>query len=139
MCSDRRNFRQQCSMNNQNIQEFHVRSSSWSTSDERNENYIKLIRGQARMITEENQVNTRPSSETIRVNDTDPLDIDEASLNLIVDQQVIFFSQQNIRLDNLSLIFRSTVISLYQFKSFNVLNVRMKSLQKIYLLLTFLI
>ena len=78
MRADCRNIRQQCTMNNPKID-----GSLWLAS----ENSIKLVRKQARMILEEN---SQPSSQTIHVNNTDPLDIDEASLDLIVDERVRF-------------------------------------------------
>lgn len=64
------------------------RSSLWSIKDHRNENYFGINRRQMRTNSKENQLKTQPSSGTIHVNDTDPLDIDEARLNIIVDKGV---------------------------------------------------
>ena len=65
------------------------RSSLWSiVEDHRAQNYFRTNRRQMRSNSQENELKTQPSSDTIHVNSTDPLDIDEARLNIIFDKRV---------------------------------------------------
>jgi len=90
---DRRILQQQCSINNQ-IKEQHqatywitVRSSSSSTNNTNATNSIPFRR-QLIINNGEDRLVTRASSGTINVDSTDPLGIDQALLNIIVDKQV---------------------------------------------------
>lgn len=92
---DRRNFHQQCSLNNQ-IKEFSrprfwlaVRSSPSSINNSNSNNLIPFRR---QLITnnnnDEDRLVTRTSSNPINKNETIPLDIDQATVDIIVDKQV---------------------------------------------------
>lgn len=95
---DRRIFQQQqCPINNQLKEQHQViywsnakSSSLSSTTNNSNENSLISIRRQITINRGDDQLITRASSDTIHVNNTDPLDIDEASINIIVNQQVRF-------------------------------------------------
>jgi hypothetical protein len=91
---DRRILQQQCSINNQ-IKEQHqatywitVRSLSSSSTNNTSANNSISFRKQLIINNGEDRLVTRASSGTINVDTTDPLGIDQASLNIIVDKQV---------------------------------------------------
>jgi hypothetical protein len=88
---DRRIFQQQCPINNQFNQVIYwsnAQSSSLLLTNNSQGNSLIPIRRQFKINRGENQLIIRASSDTIHVNNTDPLDIDEASVNVIVDKQV---------------------------------------------------
>ncbi len=90
---DRRVFKQQCPINNQLKEQRQIiywsnaKSSSSSTNNNSGNNLI-TFRRQFTISNGENRLITRASSDTINVNNTDPLDIDQASLDVFVNKQV---------------------------------------------------
>ena len=59
-----------------------------SSTNNSNGNNLIPFRRQFIINNGEDRLVTRASSDTINVNNTDPLDIDQASLDVIVDKQV---------------------------------------------------
>jgi hypothetical protein len=90
---DRRIFQQQCPVNNQLKEQrqvtswSNIKSSSLSTNNS-NGNNLTPYRRLFTINNGEDRLITRISSDTISVNNTDPLDIDQASVDIIVDKQV---------------------------------------------------
>lgn len=91
---DRRIFQQQCPVNNplkdqhQYIYWSNAKSSSLSTTNNTNGNNLISYRKQFYINNADDRLVTRISSDTININNTDPLDIDQASVDVIVDKQV---------------------------------------------------
>ncbi|CAF0889821.1 unnamed protein product [Rotaria sordida] len=96
---DRRIVQQQCPINNQmkeshqtkyfvNFKSLPSSSSSSTTTNNNNSNLI-LIHGQFISNYEEDQLITRASSSPIDVNNTVPLSLDQATIDVIVDKQII--------------------------------------------------
>jgi hypothetical protein len=90
---DRRIFQQQCPINNQLKEQSHVmyssnaKSSLPSTNNSHKNNFIP-IRRQYTINNGDDRLIIRASSGTINVNNTDPLDIDQAVVDVIVNKQV---------------------------------------------------
>lgn len=91
---DRRLFQQQCPINNKNNNQHQViywsniKSTTTTTSNTTNENTLIPIRKKFFINRGDDQYLFKPSSGTINVNNTDPLDIDEAFVTITVDKQV---------------------------------------------------
>ena len=95
---DRRIFQQQCSINDQMKEQYQViyrtnfksSSSSTTTNTTINNNRSSLILFQKRLISNlgEDRLVTRVSSDTIDINNTVPLNMDQSSVDIIVDKQV---------------------------------------------------
>jgi len=90
---DRRVFQQQCPINNQLKEQRQIiywsnAKSSSSSSNNSNGNNLIPFRRQFTISNGENRLITRASSGTINVTNTGPLDIDQASLDVIVNKQV---------------------------------------------------
>jgi hypothetical protein len=92
---DRRIFQEQCSINNQfknlhQVIDWSNTQSSLTLVNNSQGNYLIPIRKQFNINRGDNQLIIRASSDTIHVNNTDRLNIDEASVHVIVDQKVRF-------------------------------------------------
>ena len=92
---DRRIFQEQCPVNNQINDQRQViywsntQSTLPSTNNSQGNSLIP-IRKQFIINRGDSQLITRASSDTIHVNNTESLDIDEASVHIVVEQQVRF-------------------------------------------------
>ncbi len=90
---DRRIFQQQCPINNQLKQQRQIiywSNAKSSSTNNSNGNNLISFRRQFTINNGDDRLITKVSSETINVNNTDPLDIDQASMDIIVDKQVRF-------------------------------------------------
>lgn len=92
---DRRLYQQQqCPINHslktqrQVISWSNIKSSLLSTNNSNNGNNLIPYRRQFSIYNGDDQLITRASSDTIHINNTNPLDIDQASIDIIVDKQV---------------------------------------------------
>jgi len=90
---DRRIFQQQCPINNQLKQQRQIiywSNAKSSSTNNSNGNNLISFRRQFTINNGDDRLITKVSSGTINVNNTDPLDIDQASIDIIVDKQVRF-------------------------------------------------
>jgi hypothetical protein len=92
---DRRIFQEQCPVNNQIKDQRQViywsnTQSTLSSTNNSQGNSLVPIRKQFIINRGDSQLITRASSDTIHVNNTESLDIDEASVHIVVEQQVRF-------------------------------------------------
>ena len=97
---DRRIVQQQCSINDRMKEQYQVTyrtnfkslssSSATTTNTTTNNNRSSLILFQKRLVSilGEDRLVTRVSSNTIDINNTVPLIMDQSSLDIIVDKQV---------------------------------------------------
>ena len=99
---DRRILHQQCPLNSA-IKDLH-RTSFWAairssslTANSSNQNLLIPFRRQLIINNGEDRLVTRASANTVNVNNTTSLGIDQATVDIIVDNQVrnIYFSNHN--------------------------------------------
>jgi hypothetical protein len=103
---DRRILHQQCSLNSETKDSHRtsfwaaIRSSSVTTNSS-NQSHLIPFRRQLIVNNGENRLVTRASSDVVNVNNTIPLGIDQATVDIIVDNQV----RENKSNENLRSIF----------------------------------
>ncbi len=84
---DRQILQQQCPIKKQYQATYWANITSLSTNNS-NGTHVLLFRKQFIINNEQDRLVTRASSSTINVNNTDPLDIDQALVHITVDKQV---------------------------------------------------
>jgi hypothetical protein len=84
---DRRIFQQQCPLKERYQATYwtNIKSSSANNS---NGSHVLLFKKQFIINNEEDRLVTRASSETVNVDNTDPLNIDQAVVHIVVNKQV---------------------------------------------------